>query len=178
MPIPPKKLKAFADADSKKKKPPFGKGDDEEEKDEGAEDEGGDEKDGADEGKGGKKGNPFGKKKGNPGGKGDEGGEEKHLSPEETQALLEKAEAEVENGPDGSLVEAMGGYDGSGDVPPGFDEATWEAASEIVGPEDYQGDADPWLVVAHVYKHLGGKVEGGGEGGDEQPEQPEGGDEG
>lgn len=151
MPIPPKKLKAFADADSKKNKKPMPP-DEEEQDEEGGEDEGGEEE-------GGKKGNPGG-----------EGDEEKHLSPEETQALLEKAESEVENGPDGSLVEAMAGYDGSGEPPPGFDEAIWEAACEIVGCEDYQGTADPYLVAAHVYKRLGGKVEGGG--GDEQIEEP------
>lgn len=168
MPIPPKKLKAFADADSKKGKKPMPE-EDEDEKDESSEGEHEDDEKG-----GGKKGNPFGKsKKGNPGHGSDDDGEEKHLSTEETQALLEKAENEAENGPDGALVEALAGYDGSGEPPPGFDETCWEAAKEIVGPDDYQGTVDPWLVVAHVYKRMGGEVEGGGGGGDEHESDEE-----
>jgi hypothetical protein len=143
MPLPPKnkaqKLKAFAKKDEDKKgKPPE---EEQDEKDTGGEDEE----------EGGKKG------------KG--GDEDKHLSHEETQQLLSDAEQEAEESPDGALTKALAGYDGSGDAPAGFDEDVWEAAAEIVGPDDYQGEADPWLVVAHVYKHMGGKVEGGeGEG--------------
>ena len=150
MPIPPKKLKAFVDEDKKKSKqaPP-------EDDDESIE---GDEPEGQEEG--GEGGEP----------------EDAHISEEETAALLEKAENEVANGPDGALMSALAGYEGTGEPPPGFDEAIWEAACEIVGPEDYQGDGDPWLVAAHVYKHLGGEVaEAGGEGEEEQPQEPEGG---
>lgn len=150
MPIPPKKLKAFVDEDKKNAKnaPP------EDEEMEGDEEEGGEEQEegGADEGA-------------------DENGD-KHLSEEEMAAMLEKAENEVANGPDGALSEAMAGYDGSGEPPPGFDADLWEAACEIVGCEDYQGDADPFLVAAHVYKHLGGEVDSG-EGGDEMPPEDE-----
>lgn len=161
MAIPPKKLKAFVEADSKKrgKKPPEDEEDDAEPEEGGEQDEG---DEGDDEGK---KGNPFGKGGKKKGGE-DEGGE-RHISPEETQEILTRAENEVANGPDAALVEAMTGYDGSGEPPPGFDSSVWEAATEIVGPEDYPGE-DPWMVVAHVYKRLGGKVEGGlGAGADE-----------
>ena len=133
MPFPPKKLKAFVDQESKKGK--------------------------------GKQFPPEDDDAGNPGvDKGDEGDEggERHLSPEETQKMLTKAENEAENGPDAALVDALVGYDGSaGEPPEGFEKDLWEAAAEIVGPDDYQGTVDPWLVVAHLYKRMGGKVPGG-----------------
>lgn len=148
MPIPPKKLKAFVDEDKKKKKN-VAPEDEEMDEGEGTEEEG--EAEGAE---------------------GPDADGDRHLSEEETQALLEKAEKEVENGPDGALSDAMMGYDGSGEPPLGFDSDVWEAATEIVGPEDYQGESDPWLVVAHVYKALGGKMPGGDEdeSGGEMPE--------
>ena len=113
----------------------------------------------------------------------DEGGGERHMDDDEIGEVLTKAMNEVENGPDGKLVAAMGGYDGGGEAPEGFDSATWEAAQEITGIEDGADDMDGWMLVAHVYKHLGGEVPGADEDGAmpneaEKDDDSGGGDEG
>lgn len=62
-------------------------------------------------------------------------------------------------------------------VPPwARDESVWEAAVEVVDPDGTGGHEydDPWLVVAHVYEAMGGKVDAsalaGVPGGDEEPD--------
>jgi hypothetical protein len=101
-------------------------------------------------------------------------GEDKQLSDEEIAKLIEKSVNEIEHsGGDPALVAAMIDYDERGEAPNGFDESLWERASNIVDPDSFHGDGDPWLLVAHVYKRIGGKIPGhnGDEGGDEGVEE-------
>jgi len=141
MPLPPKKLKALV-AEDKKKAPPFGKGAPAPEEEEEASDE--------DEA---------------------EHHEEQELDEAGRAEIVEAARRQVENGPEGALVDLVAGYEGGEAPPEGIDPDKWEAASEIVGDDD-GSDPDHWLVVAHVYKALGGEVPDGDEdeGGDEMPE--------
>jgi len=66
---------------------------------------------------------------------------------------------------DGQLRKLMRDFDPE-DNPPEWvqDEAKWEKAKEAVDPEGDGGEKydEPWAVVAHVYKRMGGKIKGGG----------------
>lgn len=182
MPIPPKKLKSFK---AQQKQQNFRKQpekDDDQKGDEAPEEKKPEKKQEPEEKKGG---NPASEKKARKlaafakraNGKQDEpeeeeaeeGGEqhdepeengERHMNEDEAKDAFLKATNEVENGPDSDIVAAMGGYDGNGQAPEGFDPGLWEAAQEIAGVDDGADAPDAWLLVAHVYKHLGGEVPG------------------
>lgn len=68
---------------------------------------------------------------------------------------------------DEEVMSHVSGYDPEQDGnPPEFveDEATWERAHKAVEPRF--GDYDePWAVIAHVYKAMGGKFKGGDDAG-------------
>jgi len=157
--IPPKKLKAFAEQGKKGKK---GKRPDEEdEREEDEDDEEREERDEKGEDEGG----------GEDGAEEDETDDEDEEEDEDDAAVAKFVHEEgkrVNDGKhDGQLKKLMAGFDPE-ENPPAWvgDEAKWDRAKEAVDPE---GDGeekydDPWAVVAHVYKRMGGKIKGGGKG--------------
>ena len=75
-------------------------------------------------------------------------------------ALLEDAAAEAESNPDPALMDMLEGYDPASGAPPaGVDAKKWATAVQAVDPDGAGVQyPDPWAVVAHVYKRIGGKV--------------------
>lgn len=104
----------------------------------------------------GKRKPSFPPKKGNPG----EKGEDDLIGDDEIAKKVEAARKQVERDPDDACAELVAGFSGEG-TPDGADEDKWETASEMVGPDE--GDPDHWLVVAHVYKDIGGTMPESGE---------------
>lgn len=93
---------------------------------------------------------------------------EEAMSGEEQAPDVDAAAAEIEAAetPDAlDSIEVMDGYDPEVDGnPPAWvgeeDEPVWERAKEAVDPEGAGAHySDPWAVVAHVYKKMGGVVE-------------------
>lgn len=77
------------------------------------------------------------------------------------EALLEDAAAEAETTPDPELMDMLADFDPAGGAPPAgvVDAAKWAKAQMAVDPDGAGSQyADPWAVVAHVYKRMGGKV--------------------
>lgn len=77
-------------------------------------------------------------------------------------ALIDAAIQEAQENPDPELLAKTTGYDPERDGnPPSWavDESTWERAKDAVDPEgDGATYAEPWAVVAHVYKAMGGTI--------------------
>lgn len=103
---------------------------------------------------------------------------EADMDPE--SALVAAAVQRVEQGKaDQQLKSLMGEYDGEseGGTAPHWasDEDKWSEAMSMVDPDGDGADmVQPWLVVAEVYKALGGPI---GKGGDDAPAEDDAGDE-
>lgn len=142
MPIPPKKMQAFIQQSKKKSPFPPKKMKPGEEEDE-------------DEAKG--EGNPGKGKSDEQEEKGqEEGGGEKDYS----QIVEEEVERVADGEGDEELMEKMADFNPE-DNPPAWvdDEAIWEKAMKAVDPEGEGSKYDqPFAVVAHVYKRMGGKI--------------------
>lgn len=133
MPIPPKKMQAFIQQSKKKPNFPMKKGkpeEDEQEQEEQTE-------------------NP-----GNP--------KEKEEEKDYSKLVEEEAKRVADGDGDEELMQKITGYDSEIDGnPPAWveDESTWEKAKEAVDPEGEGAKYDePYAVVAHVYKRMGGAI--------------------
>lgn len=78
------------------------------------------------------------------------------------EGLVDEVAKESEKNPDPELMKHLENYDPVRDGnPPSWvtDEALWERAKEAVDPEGKGASYDePYAVIAHVYKKMGGKV--------------------
>ncbi len=78
---------------------------------------------------------------------------------EDVAAVADVLEALDEDGPDEELATLMRGYQPSTGKPPwATDAALWQRAVLAVGPEDEEAPPGAWLVVAHLYRVLGGEL--------------------
>ena len=80
---------------------------------------------------------------------------------DKTKQIVERAKKQIENGPDAELVALVAGYEGEEGGPSGVDAESWEKACETVKEvdgEDVDEDEEHWLLVAHVYKAMGGEL--------------------
>lgn len=155
--VPTKKLKALGKESKKSAKPHSGEEDDEEDKkghggDHDHEDDH-DEPDG-DEGKGGEGD-----------GDGDEGGDEGDGGDGQAsidEMVTEAADRVDEGDTDQEVMDRVDGYsaDVEDDDPPEWvkDEGKWNKAKEAVKKSGWEDHDEPWAVVAHVYKAMGGKL--------------------
>ena len=135
MTVEPKKLQALVEKNSKKK-PPMPQ-------------------------KGGKKSAPHEE----PDDDEDEEGEEEDDHNEDDEQIVREVVEQLDNGDhDPELDELMQDYDDGENPPWATDHDTWERAKKAVDPEGKGADYDePWAVVAHVYKKMGGKVKSDGD---------------
>lgn len=124
---------------------------------------------------------PFAKKGGGDGNGGD-GGEhddkkKKGGDQEEKKVDVHEIAEQIDRGDgDEQLMQLTDGYDPEQDGnPPAWveDEDIWEKAKKAVEPNEDSYD-NKWAVIAHVYKEMGGEVNGG----DSDEEPGEGDDEG
>ncbi len=88
------------------------------------------------------------------------GGDDEAVSDAE---IVQHCGAEVQSGKgDAQLEQLMASYDPTDGKPDwATDDALWQQSVEAVDP-DGEGDSDwddPWMVVAHVYKAIGGEVD-------------------
>jgi hypothetical protein len=87
-------------------------------------------------------------------------GDQEAPDPERLAQMVDEAAQDVEDEKDGMLLALCDKYDPEADGnPPSWavQEGTWEKAKEAVDPEGKGVDFDePWAVVAHVYKAMGG----------------------
>jgi hypothetical protein len=81
----------------------------------------------------------------------------------DTTALAQQIGEQVDAGQvDNQLVKLMGYYDPEHGVPTwARNSDLWDQAEEAVDPQGHGQKLyeDPWLVVAHLYKALGGKID-------------------
>jgi hypothetical protein len=81
-----------------------------------------------------------------------------------SQIVEEEAKKLDDGEPDEEIVEKMQGFDFVVDDFPEWvtepeDQDKWNAAKDAVDPEGEGAKYDdPWLLIAHVYKRLGGKI--------------------
>lgn len=82
---------------------------------------------------------------------------------DELKAMLDEAAQEAAANPDPAITEALQSEPPQEGAPPSWasDPAMWTKAEEAVKPH-WASYPDPWVVVAHVFKKLGGEVAGGG----------------
>ena len=103
---------------------------------------------------------------------------ERHATPEEMAALVERAKKQIENGPEARLAAAVAGFEMAGsddgdddaaeECPEGFDDATWEAAKHVVATAGE--DATDPLLVGTVYRLMDGPLPAEDEDGEPGPD--------
>ena len=157
--LPPKHLKAFASGKGKKGKRPDEdeEREDEEDRDELDVEDENEEEDGEEDEEDESEDDDEDED-------GDSGEDDADEDVKIARLVVEEGKRVNDGKEDGQLKRLMADFDPE-ENPPAWvrDEEKWDRARDAVDPDGEGGEKydEPWAVVAHVYKRMGGKIKGG-----------------